>query len=168
MFTKKLPLVLFIIFFNFNALSNDKVAFLNIEYLFENSNIGKSVIDNLQKIKSKNLELIKAEENKLINEEKEIKKTQNIISKEELDKKVLNFKENLKTYNQEKKNILNKFKEKENTELIIFFDKINPILQNYMNKESINLLFEKKNIFIGLSSNDITINVLEIINKELK
>jgi Skp family chaperone for outer membrane proteins len=168
MFFKKLILVACFFFIHFNAHSNEKIAFINIEYLFENTNLGKSVLNNLQTIKSKNLELIKIKENKLIDEENDIKKTQNVISKEELDKKVSIFKENFRIYNKEKDEILNKFKKTEKSELKNFFDKINPILEEYMNKESINLLFEKKNIFIGRSSNDITGVVLEIINKELK
>ena len=82
-----------------------------------------------------------------------------------MSKKIEIFKENVEIYNKEKKIILSKFDNNKNSELKIFFDKINPILQDFMDKESINLLFEKKNIFIGRSNNDITNKVLEIINK---
>jgi len=165
---KKIILVICIFFINFGAESNEKVAFINIEYLFENSNIGKTVINNLKENKSKNLELIKIKETELINEENEIKKTQNIISKDELSKKISSFRKNVEIYNKEKDEILKKFKKIENDELNIFFKKINPILQDYMNKESIDLLFEKKNIFIGRSTSDITQAILKIINIELK
>ena len=37
-----------------------------------------------------------------------------------------------------------------------------------MNNESISIILEKKNIFIGKSNHDITIQVLEIINKKFK
>ena len=165
---KKIILVICIFFINFGAESNEKVAFINIEYLFENSNIGKTVINNLKENKSKNLELIKIKETELINEENEIKKTQNIISKDELSKKISSFRKNVEIYNKEKDEILKKFKKIENDELNTFFKKINPILQDYMNKESIDLLFEKKNIFIGRSTSDITQAILKIINIELK
>lgn len=168
MLFKKIILVICIFFINFGAESNEKVAFINIEYLFENSNIGKTVINNLKENKSKNLELIKIKETELINEENEIKKTQNIISKDELSKKISSFRKNVEIYNKEKDEILKKFKKIENDELNIFFKKINPILQDYMNKESIDLLFEKKNIFIGRSTSDITQAILKIINIELK
>ena len=161
MLFKKIILVICIFFINFGAESNEKIAFINIEYLFENSNIGKTVINNLKENKSKNLELIKIKEN-------EIKKTQNIISKDELSKKISSFRKNVEIYNKEKDEILKKFKKIENDELNIFFKKINPILQDYMNKESIDLLFEKKNIFIGRSTSDITQAILKIINIELK
>ena len=168
MLFKKIILVICIFFINFGAESNEKVAFINIEYLFENSNIGKTVINNLKENKSKNLELIKIKETELINEENEIKKTQNIISKDELSKKISSFRKNVEIYNKEKDEILKKFKKIENDELNTFFKKINPILQDYMNKESIDLLFEKKNIFIGRSTSDITQAILKIINIELK
>ena len=168
MLFKKIILVICIFFINFGAESNEKIAFINIEYLFENSNIGKTVINNLKENKSKNLELIKIKETELINEENEIKKTQNIISKDELSKKISSFRKNVEIYNKEKDEILKKFKKIENDELNIFFKKINPILQDYMNKESIDLLFEKKNIFIGRSTSDITQAILKIINIELK
>ena len=168
MLFKKIILVICIFFINIDAQSNEKIAFVNIEYLFENSNIGKLVINNLKENKSKNLELIKIKETELINEENEIKKTQNIISKDELSKKILSFKKNVDIYNKEKDEILKKYKKNENKELKIFFERINPILQDYMNKESIDLLFEKKNIFIGRSTSDITESILTIINNELK
>jgi Skp family chaperone for outer membrane proteins len=165
MFSKNFLLIIFFLLINFNAQSNDKIAFIDIEYLFENSNPGKILKENLKKIKLENLELIGIKEKKLVEQENEIKKTQNIISKEELSKKIEIFKENVEIYNKEKKIILSKFDNNKNSELKIFFDKINPILQDFMDKESINLLFEKKNIFIGRSNNDITNKVLEIINK---
>ena len=168
MLFKKIILVICIFFINFDARSNEKIAFVNIEYLFENSNIGKSVINNLKENKSKNLKLIKIKETELINEENEIKKMQNVISKDELSKKISSFRKNVEIYNKEKDETLKKFKNIENKELKIFFEKINPILQDYMNKESIDLLFEKKNIFIGRSTSDITEPILVIINIELK
>ena len=45
---------------------------------------------------------------------------------------------------------------------------ISPIINEYMEKNSIGILIEKKNIFIAKSNYDITENVLEIINKQIK
>ena len=59
-------------------------------------------------------------------------------------------------------------KKKREKEILIFFEKINPLIQAYMDNNSIKLLIEKKNIFIGRSSDDITGDILEIINNEFK
>ena len=55
----------------------------------------------------------------------------------------------------------------QNSELKFFFEKINPFLLSYMNENSIDLLIEKKNIFIGKSKIDITKDILKIIDEEL-
>ena len=163
----KILLIFFSITFYSKAYSNN-LAFVNIEYLFENSNLGKSVSQNLKKMNSEKNEFLKTEEEKLVTLENEIKKIRNIISEEELNKKISILKNNVNSYNKEKKKILNELQNKKNLELINFFDKINPILQDYMDQKSISILFEKKNIFIGKSNIDITNDVLLIINKELK
>ena len=55
----------------------------------------------------------------------------------------------------------------QNDELQIFFSKINPIMLEYMDTNSIDLLIEKKNIFIGKSNIDITEELLLIINSKI-
>ena len=55
----------------------------------------------------------------------------------------------------------------QNSELKFFFEKINPFLLSYMSENSIDLLIEKKNIFIGKSKIDITKDIIKIIDEEL-
>lgn len=166
-FYLKILLIFFSITFYSKAYSNN-LAYVNIEFLFENSNLGKSISQNINNIKSEKNKFLKTEEEKLIILENEIKKMKNVISEDELNKKISILNNNVNSYNKEKKKILEELQNKHNLELINFFDKINPILQVYMEQKSISLLFEKKNIFIGKSNIDITNDVLLIINKELK
>ena len=49
-----------------------------------------------------------------------------------------------------------------------FIKLISPLINEFMTKNSIGILIEKKNIFIAKSNYDITENVLEIINKQIK
>ena len=46
--------------------------------------------------------------------------------------------------------------------------KINPIINNYMEENSVNLLFDSKNIFMGAKKLNLTEDVLKKINNELK
>lgn len=164
---KKILSIFFLVTFYSSAHSNN-LAYVNIDFLLENSNLGKSISQNLNKMNAEKSDFLKTEEEKLISLENEIKKIRNVISEEELNKKILILKENVNSFNKEKKKILNELQNQRNLELINFFDKINPILQDYMDQNSISLLFEKKNIFIGKSNIDITNEVLLIINQELK
>ena len=64
--------------------------------------------------------------------------------------------------------MLKEFKSKKKIELDNFLIKINPIIQNYMKNNSINIVFEKNQIFMGNKNIDITNNIIELINIEFK
>ena len=165
--SKKIITFIFFLFITFSVQANTKIAFVDIDFLFENSKVGLSIKKKLENIDLKNSKILKNKEKKIIDEENEIKKLQNIISKEEFDKKIGQFRINLNNYNKEKKIILNQFKNTQNSELKFFFKKINPFLLSYMSENSIDLLIEKKNIFIGKSNIDITKDILKIIDEEI-
>ena len=164
---KNIIIVIFLFFsYNFSALANEKIVFIDIDFLLKKSNLGKSISDSLNKLNNDNNKKIKSYEKKLIDEENGIKKVQNILSQEELKTKVSIFKENIKKFNEEKKNTSIEFNNRKNTKLKNFFDKINPLISDYMEKKSINIIIEKKNIFIGKNTHDITNEILEIINSK--
>ena len=166
MFFKKF-FIIFIILLNVESQANTNIAFVNIDYLFENSTIGKSIKNKLKDINQQKSQILKDKEKNLVEQENEIKKIQNIITKDELNKKIAILKKNIKEFNTEKKVFLNRFDEMQNDELQIFFSKINPIMLEYMDTNSIDLLIEKKNIFIGKSNIDITEELLLIINSKI-
>ena len=164
---KKISICIIFLLLTFSAQANNKIAFIDLDYLFETSKVGLLIKNKLKEIDLKNSKILQNKEKKIIDEENEIKKLKNIISKEEFDKKIGQLKISLNSYNEEKKIILKEFKNTQNSELKIFFEKINPFLLSYMSEKSIDLLIEKKNIFIGKSNIDITKDILQIIDKEL-
>ncbi len=46
-----------------------------------------------------------------------------------------------------------------------FLKSINPLIQDYMKKNSIEIVLEKKQIFIGSSSLEITNDIIKLIDK---
>ena len=58
-------------------------------------------------------------------------------------------------------------KKKKTEDLNDFFSKISPIIQNYMDQNSIDILLERKNVFIGKNNSDITNIIISEINKKL-
>ena len=90
----------------------------------------------------------------------------NILSKDQIDKKVLDLNKSLKDY-QLKRNELNKevLELKKNyTGKILSL--LNPLLTSYVEKNKILLVIEKKNILVGIKSLDITTNIIKILNDE--
>ena len=51
-----------------------------------------------------------------------------------------------------------------NMELNLFFENIKPVVQNYMNENSIDMIVNSKNIFMGNNKSDITTDLIEKIN----
>ena len=68
---KLLYLLFFIIFLSFNY-SKAEVAFVDVDYLFENTDLGKKIKLNLNKIKKKNDIFLKFKKDELTKTEDEI------------------------------------------------------------------------------------------------
>ncbi len=166
---KKILIFLILIFFFSNkTYSNTNIAFLDVQYIIDRSNLGiqyKKKIDNkVKEIQSK----LNKSEIKIKEKEDEINNKKNILKKEEINLMVNELNNNLKEY-QFLRRSLNEdlIKEKK-----LYSNKIleilNPLLTNYVEINNINLVIEKKNILVGIKTLDITSQILEIFNEETK
>ncbi len=161
----------FLFFFILNtsqAFSENKIALINLDIVLKNSNIGKSILKEIDDLNSKNIKELKNKENELKILEDEIKKKQNIISKDEFQKEVNILKEKIAQFRKLKDEMVRNFENMRNDNLNSFFSKINPIIQNYMDNNSIDILLEKKNVFIGKTDSDITDIIIKEINIKFK
>ena len=160
--------IILIFLININlAFCNEKISFVNLDLLIKKTTIGKAILKDIEEINKKNILKLKNEENEIISIENEIKKKQNIISKEEFDKEVVRLKQNIKNFKNLKNKLVSEIESKKNNELKDFFAKINPIIQNYMDEHSIDVLLERKNVFMSKNSSDITEELVIEINKKL-
>ena len=64
--------------------------------------------------------------------------------------------------------IFDQLKIKRNRNIINFLNLINPIIEKYMSDNSIYMLIDKKNVFIASKDYDITNNLIELINNQIK
>ena len=158
-------LVFFLIFTNINA-ENKNIVFIDIDYLLNNSDLGKKALKKIDDIKVKNLSNLKEKETILLNKEKEIKKKQNIISKEELKKEIDDLKVQINNFKKEKNSLFESSEKIKVEELNKILNEINIIVKEYMSNNSIDLVLNKKNVFIGKVSSDITEIILKEINKK--
>ena len=105
---------------------------------------------------------------KLKKKNDELKKTKNLISEDEFKNKVTEFRDELKQFEAKKIKIINQINKKRQQELNDFLSLINPLIQEYMEKNSIDIVIDKKHIFIAKSDHDITKDILEIVNNKIK
>ena len=149
------------------AVSSENIVFIDIDYVLNNSNFGKNIYNDLNDINEKNLNYL-SEKEKLIKEKKlSIEKMKNISSNEKFESDVKLFNAQVEKYKVEKDKILNDFIKKKDEKLNNFLIKINPLIQDYMKENSIDLILEKNQIFIGNSNKDISDEILKIVNNKI-
>ena len=166
---KKYILILLIFFFSITSLNaSEKIAFIDVDYILNNSNLGKLIFKELETVNKENIKKLSQKEIIIKQKKDSINKTKNISSKEQLEKDILNFNNDVEKFRSEKDKILKDFKLLKETKLDNFLKKINPIIQDYMKKNSIDIVLEKKQIFIGSSSVDITDEIIKLVNENVK
>ncbi len=158
-------LLIFLLSLNTLSQANDKIVFVDLNYILTKSDSGKKILDQLNKINQNNLEKLQIDKDQLTKEKNEIENLKNILSKEEFNNKKILFENKVTLYN-EKKSKLQDFLEKtKEKELNLFFKNLNEILKVYMKNNSINVVLDKKNIIMANVEIDISNEILKLVNK---
>ena len=168
-FRKKFFLIIIFFLLGQNIVwSSEKIVFLDIELIINKSKPALLIIKEIEKIRDQETKKLKTIENDLKKKNEEIIKTKNLISEKELNKRILALRKEAKSFEELRKKTIKNLNIKKNKELDQFMKLINPIIQEYMKKNSIDIIIDKKNIFMAKSNNDITNDILEIINTKIK
>jgi len=144
------------------------IVFVDMDKIIATSNAGKKIQNSMDKFAKKENQKFDSIESNLKKKEQEILKQKNIISKEELDKKVKSFQTELSKLRKEKiefnRSIIKR--NQESTNKIV--NEINKILTEYASNNSVSLIIQKKNIIIGKTELDITPQILKEFNSKVK
>ena len=169
MFNKKkiLTIIFLYIIISSSVFADNKVAYINIDFILSNTNIGKTTLEKLEKIEKEKNKEFKLQEKKFKEEENKILASRSIITDEQLKKNIQEFQKKLKTYSNNKSEQIEQLKKNRKTEILNLLNLINPIIEKYMKNNSIAIIIDKKNIYIGNTSYDVTNNLIDIINKKL-
>ena len=74
----------------------------------------------------------------------------------------------MKTFNKEREQTFLKFEEEKKKKLNNFLSKVTPLIETYVKNNSINIVLNEKNLFIASKNFDITSQIIEIVNKNIK
>ena len=91
-----------------------------------------------------------------------------MISNEEINKELKSLQIEFNEYRKDKIKKLDELKAKRNRNIVKFLSLLNPIIEKYMSDNSIYMLIDKKNVFIANKDYDITNNLIELINNQIK
>ena len=163
-------IILFIIiFFTSNIVNaSTNVAYLDVQFIIDNSNLGKFYRSEIEKLQNKNNSAIILKENEIKKKEEEFKNKKNLLNQDEIKKKIDEINSMVKQYQIFRNDLnkkLTKEKKKFSKEILLI---LNPLLTKYVESKNINLVIEKKNVLVGVKSLDITKNILVIFNEKTK
>tara|TARA_A100001035_G_scaffold243276_1_gene210223 strand:- start:468 stop:989 length:522 start_codon:yes stop_codon:yes gene_type:complete len=168
MFKKLLLIITFSLIILSSSAEEQKIVYLNVEKIMQQSIAGKSIKDQLKKLHTKNLEKFKKNDEILKNKEKKIISQKNILSQEDFQKELKSLRTEIINFQKEQvkaRDNINKLRIGATNKLI---SKLSPILEEYAKQNSISLILQKKNIVMGKKEIEITNEILEITNKEIK
>ena len=166
---KKICISLFtaiVIFFSSSTLSaQEKIAFIDLNFVYSNSKIGKKIIKEIDTQRKNINKDFKDFQNKLNDEKKKLLAQKNALAEDEYKKKIVDLENNLKKYNEiisKKNKDLLDYQNKSKNE---FVEKLRSTLENYAKENSISMILRKDQILIGVNRLDVTKDILALVNK---
>ena len=165
----KFILIIILTIFKFEiAIANEKIAYIDLNFILNNSIAGKSInsfINDLSKEKNKDFEVIESE---IKEDENELISKKNIIEESIYNQKVNEIRIRINDYKLERQNFNKNLNEKKIKFNNLLLEKLNPIISTYVEKNSITMVLPKKMIIIGKKDLDITKQILEALDKSVQ
>ena len=148
--------------------ANDKVSYIDIDFLLSNSLAGKTLLNTLKKEEQLKIDKFKSNDLKFKKKEKQILAKKNLISKDDINKELKLLQIEFQKYRKEKIKEADELKIKRNKNIMNFLNIINPVIEKYMADNSIYMIIDKKNVFIASTEYDITNNLIDLIDNQIK
>ena len=167
-YLKKLIHIIFFIFiFNQNSFAQNSIAYIDLDLLLKRSELGSKIFNDLDTKKNDEMKKIDNKENEIKKLENEIKNKQNVLTKIEFKKEIDILKKEINEFKIFKNQIQKDFEKIKKEKISEFFKKVNPLIQDYLDKNSIDILLNNKYVVMGKNNLDITEKIIVIINDKL-
>ena len=151
-----------------NAYSNEKIVYVDMNFLINDSKAGISINNQMKKVLDKNNSEYQSLEKRLRQEEKDLLNKKNVLDPNKFKDEVNIFKNKINKLkverNKEIENI-QKRNVKAKNELVSI---VTEILAKYSSENQINLVLNKESIILGIKTIDITNEILNLLDKKVK
>ena len=166
MFKKTLFFLCFFLF-SLKSYSLDQVVIVDIDFLLNNSKAGKNIQEQLKKINNARIKEIKSKDKSFKDKEAKLIAQKNILSEQEFAKKVNELKKEVIKSNSSRQKEMEQSNKKRNDALSKLLKEINILLIEYSEKTKISMMLDKKNVIISRNENDITKEILNLLDKKI-
>ena len=166
---RKLFLFIFLLLsFEIAQAKNTNLVYIDINYILENSVVGKSINTHIKFLHDKQIESLDLKEKELIENENKLISQKNILDANQYEEEVQKHKKELYNYRNQKKNLIDKLNNKKSEYLKIVLNALNPIISKYVEENDISFVLQKSNIILAKKEFDITNNILLLLNEQIK
>jgi outer membrane protein len=163
----KLFVVTLLLLIYTHASAEQKVVYIDMKFILNNSQAGKGAQDFLQKTFNENQKKFSNQENELKKEENDLLSKKTIYTAEEYKQKSDELRKKVISYQSERRKSLEKITKQRADARQTLLKTLDPILDNYIKENNISVVIDKKNIIGGQTNLDITKIIVEKLNGKL-
>jgi outer membrane protein len=160
-------LLLFFVKINY-SFADHKIAYIDINFILIHSLVGQKIEKHINKIKEENIKKFKEQEKILKDKEQIIIAQKNILDKKEIENKISLLNIEINNYKNDRKKLTDELQIKKIEYTKTILNHLNPIITSFVDKNSISIVLPKKNIIIGKKKFDITSDIINLLNNEIK
>ena len=164
----KILFLFLILIYPFNLMAENKVYFINLKKVLNESKAGSAAQEKLVKEFENQDKKFKNESNALKKQETELINQRKTLSADEYKKKVSSLRKKNVDFQNRRRNASSNFVKKKNNARNQLLKSLNPILQKYMDENGIMMIMNEKNVILANSKVDLTNTIIDLLNKELK
>ena len=165
---KKILCILIFFLVSIPIYASEKIVYLDVEKIMQDSIAGKAITEKIKKKREASISKLKKKEKEIFEKEKKLISQKNVLSEEEFKKKIQDLRSDIANYQKDRSKASNEITQtriKASTNLI---KKLTPILESYSKENSIRIIVQKKHIVMGSKEDDITKDILNIVNQKIK
>ena len=163
----KIFVITYFIFGITNSFAENKVVYIDMNKILNESKVGAFVEKELTKLHEKKLDNFNKTEENLKKKEIDLISKRNILARNEFDAKVKLLNEEAQKYQVERRKWFDEIAAKRNKARSEVLKSLDPIIANHFEKNQISLILYKRNIAIGNNELDITNAIIDELNIKL-
>ena len=138
-----------------------------MNYIINNSDAGKKILKKIDDFKNKSMEDLKKKEETIKIKQNELNSQKNILSQDEIETRINKIEEDVKKFNLERKKIINEFEMKKKNDIAQLMKKISPLLEKYMDENSIDFILNQSSVLISKSKYNLNEKIINLLNQKI-
>ena len=138
-----------------------------MNFIINNSDAGKVILKKIDEFKNQSMEDLKKKEELIKKKQNEFNSQKNILSQDEIQTRIKKLEEEVKIFNTERKNLINDYEIKKKEDIEELMKKISPLLEEYMDQNSIDFILNQSSVLISKSKYNLNEKTINLLNEKL-